>query len=293
MRPALAIPKHNGQVGRHNRGTGRCQGSTSQRARRAPRAGGEQGKGRPSWRALLRQRRLSPRASAALSSKSIGPSNEKKSDDTEVIPPVLSRTRRGSAYRKPGGRCSVGAHFSRAPARLCRTDGGGAAPRESRTTRRSSLQFYHERGAAAPPAFDRVSTELLAGGAGFWALPAFQRSGTAAGSGSGSPSGKPSGAAGQTEADVVVAVGRVVVVVAVGNSAVVRIVVPAAAADATVGGSVQSMADARKWLCRAFLRKRSELAVLAYAAIAVARCWACASVRRCSATKRSNRAMRF
>ena len=205
---------------------------------------------------------------------------------------ITSAARRRPA--KPlGGRCSVGAHFpvrQRGPAR---SDGGGAAPRENRTTRRSSLQFYYELGAGAPPAFDRVSTKLLAGGAGFWALPAFQRSRTAAGSGSGSPSGKPSGAAGQTEADVVVAVVRVVVVVAVGDSAVVRIVVPAAAADATVGGSVQSMADARKWLCRAFLRKRSELAVLAYAAIAVARCWACASVRRCSATKRSKRAMRF
>jgi len=49
-----------------------------------------------------------------------------------------------------GGRCSVGAHFSRAPAWPCQADGGGAAPRESRTTRRSSLQFYHERGAEAP-----------------------------------------------------------------------------------------------------------------------------------------------
>ena len=79
-----------------------------------------------------------------------------------------------------------------------------------------------------------------------WALPAFQRSGTAAGSGNSSPSRKPSGAAGQTESDVVVPVVRVVVVVAVGNSGVVGVVVPATATDAAVGGSVQSMADARK-----------------------------------------------
>ena len=73
------------------------------------------------------------------------------------------------------GRCSVGAHFSRAPARPCRPDGGGATPRGSRTTRRSSLQFYHERGAAAPleipwramlrrrPFFSRASAALSAG----------------------------------------------------------------------------------------------------------------------------------
>ena len=126
-----------------------------------------------------------------------------KSDDTEVVPPVLLRARRVSAQRNPlegdapsaptsparqrgfiggmgaglrpaevgrhggrpssfvtsaarerpakspGGRCSVGAHFSRAPARLCQMDGCGAAPRRSRTTRRSSLQFCYERGAGA------------------------------------------------------------------------------------------------------------------------------------------------
>ena len=37
-----------------------------------------------------------------------------------------------------------------ASARLCQPDGGGAAPRRSRTTRRSSLQYEHERGASAP-----------------------------------------------------------------------------------------------------------------------------------------------
>ena len=79
----------------------------------------------------------------------------------------------------------------------------------------------------------------------FWALPAFQRSGTAAGSGNSAPSRAPSGAADQTESDVVVPVVRVVVV-AVGNSGVVGVVVPATATDAAVGGSVQSMADARK-----------------------------------------------
>ncbi len=78
------------------------------------------------------------------------------------------------------------------------------------------------------------------------ALPAFQRSGTAAGSGNSAPSRAPSGAADQTESDVVVPVVRVVVVVAVGNSGVVGVVVPATATDAAVGGSVQSMADARK-----------------------------------------------
>ena len=291
---------------------------------------GEQGKGRPSWRALLRQRRLSPRASAALSSKSIGPSNEKKSDDTEVVPPVLSRTRRGSAYRKPGGRCSVGAHFSRAPAWLCRTDGGGAAPSESRTTRRSSLQFCYERGASAPieipwramlrrrPLLPRASAALsviwgrgcapqksddtevvppvllrtrrvsaqrnplegdapsapifparqrgFIGGMGAGPRPAkIGRHGgppSKATAASGLPALRlrlqarqpfgsfflhPSGflltsgrlisrTAGQTEAEEVVAVARVVVVAAVGDSAVVRNAVPAAAADATVGG---------------------------------------------------------
>ena len=49
-------------------------------------------------------------------------------------PSNIPRTRRGSAYRKPGGRCSVSAHFSRAPARPCRTEWGGASPRISRTT---------------------------------------------------------------------------------------------------------------------------------------------------------------
>ena len=74
-----------------------------------------------------------------------------------------------------GGRCCVGAHFSRATARPCRLDGGGAAPRESRTTRRSSLQFCDERGAGAPseipwravlrrrPFFPRASAALSAG----------------------------------------------------------------------------------------------------------------------------------
>ena len=78
-----------------------------------------------------------------------------------------------------GGRCSVGAHFSRAPARPSRLDGGGAAPRRNRTTRRSSLQFHHKRGAGAPleipwravlrrrPLFPRDDAALSAGlGAG-------------------------------------------------------------------------------------------------------------------------------
>ena len=47
--------------------------------------------------------------------------------------------------------------------------------------------------------------------------------------------------AGQTEAEVVVAVGRADVAVAVGDSAVVRKVGPAAAADATGGGPVQNI----------------------------------------------------
>ena len=107
---------------------------------------------RPSklWRAMLRRRPFFPRASAALSAGWGRGCAPRESDDTEVVPPVSSRARRGSAPRNSGGRCSVGAHFSRAPARLCRPDGGGAAPRESRTTRRSSLQYHHERGAGAP-----------------------------------------------------------------------------------------------------------------------------------------------
>ena len=85
------------------------------------------------------------------------------------------RAGRPEAVQTLGGRCSVGAHFSRAPARLFQPDGGGAAPRENRTTRRSSLQFYHERGAGAPienpwramlrrrPLFPRASAALSAG----------------------------------------------------------------------------------------------------------------------------------
>ena len=102
------------------------------------------------WRAMLRQRLLFPRASAAFVT------------DGGAAAPRESRTTRRSSLQfqhergaeapieNLGGRCSVGAHFSRAPARLCRLDGGGAAPRRSRTTRRSSLQFQHERGASAP-----------------------------------------------------------------------------------------------------------------------------------------------
>ena len=46
-----------------------------------------------------------------------------------------------------GGRCSVGAHFSRAPARPCQPDGRGAAPRENRTTQPPARRSYaSERG---------------------------------------------------------------------------------------------------------------------------------------------------
>ena len=79
----------------------------------------------------------------------------------------------------------------------------------------------------------------------------------------GSPPRELSGAAGQAEADVVVAVVRVVVV-PVADGTFLGIVVPAAAAVAAVGGySVQPMADALKWDCNAFFRNRNEHAVLA------------------------------
>ena len=99
---------------------------------------------------MLRRRPFFSRASAALSAGWGRGCAPRESDDPEVVPPVSSRARRESAPRNSGGRCSVGAHFSRAPARHCQADGGGAAPRRSRTTRRSSLQFYHDRGAGAP-----------------------------------------------------------------------------------------------------------------------------------------------
>ncbi len=162
-------------------------------------------------------------------------------------PSNIPRTRRGSAYRKPGGRCSVGAHFSRAPARLCRTDGCGASPRISRTTQprrweaprkrleegpqgmrsgrrawqRSPLQGHRRlRSASSPaPPPSTASLRLL--------LPSdFLLS-----------SGRlVSRTAGQTETEAVVAEVRVVHAEAVGDSAAVRIVAPAAAAEATEGG---------------------------------------------------------
>ena len=51
------------------------------------------------WRAMLRRRPLFPRASAALSDGWGRGCAPRESDDTEVVPPVLSRTRRGSAAR--------------------------------------------------------------------------------------------------------------------------------------------------------------------------------------------------
>jgi hypothetical protein len=107
---------------------------------------------RTPWRALLRQRRGFPRAGADLVDRNGAGLRPAKIGRHGGRPSNILRTRRGSAYRKPGGRCSVSAHFSRAQARLCRTDGGGASPRISRTTRRSSLQGHRRLRSASSPA---------------------------------------------------------------------------------------------------------------------------------------------
>ena len=53
------------------------------------------------WRAMLRRRPLFPRASVALSDGWGRGCAQRESDDTEVVPPVLLRARRVSAYRNP------------------------------------------------------------------------------------------------------------------------------------------------------------------------------------------------
>ena len=125
---------------------------------------------------MLRRRPLFPRASAAFVTDG-GGAAPRESRTTRRSSLQCQHERGAEApIENLGGRCSVGAHFSRAPARLCRLDGGGASPRRSRTTQprrwgeprkrleegpqgmrsgrrawqRSSLQFYYERGAEAP-----------------------------------------------------------------------------------------------------------------------------------------------
>ena len=105
---------------------------------------------RKPWRAMLRQRPFFPRASVALSDgmgAGLRPAEVGRHGGRPSS--FITSAARQRPAKSLGGRCSVGAHFSRAPARLYRRDGGGAAPRRSRTTRRSSLQFCYERGAGA------------------------------------------------------------------------------------------------------------------------------------------------
>ena len=99
---------------------------------------------------MLRRRPFFPRASAAFVTDEGRGCAPQESDDTEVIPPVSPRTRRESAHRNPWrAMLRRRPFFPRASAAFV-TDGGGAAPRESRTTRRSSLQYHNEHGAEAP-----------------------------------------------------------------------------------------------------------------------------------------------
>ena len=87
------------------------------------------------WRAMLRRRPLLPRASAALSviwGRGCAP---QKSDDTEVVPPVLLRARRVSAQRKPW-RAMLRRRplLPRASAALSVIWGRGCAPQKSDDT---------------------------------------------------------------------------------------------------------------------------------------------------------------
>ena len=151
----------------------------------------------------------------------------RESDDTAVVPPIYHERGAEAPIENLGGRCSVGAHFSRAPARPFQPDGGGASPRENRTTRRSSLQGHRRLRSASSPAPPPSTAALRLLLPSSFLLTSGQLI---------------SRTAGQTEADADAAVVRVVVVVAVGDSAAVRTAAPAAAAEATVGGRYNILA---------------------------------------------------
>ena len=85
------------------------------------------------WRPMLRRRLLFPCTSAALSA-GMRRADPLKNRTTRRSSLQCRRGRPGRASRNPWRRCSVGAHFSRAPARPYLHEWGGAAPRRNRTT---------------------------------------------------------------------------------------------------------------------------------------------------------------
>ncbi len=67
-------------------------------------------------------------------------------------------------FENLGGRCSVGAHIFRAPARPFGAEWGGAAHRKNRTTRRSSLQYHRRLRPAIVTSKRRAASAGFAGG---------------------------------------------------------------------------------------------------------------------------------
>ena len=173
---------------------------------------------------MLRRRPFFSRASAALSAGWRRGYAPRKSDDTEVVPPVLSRARRGSAPRNPleGDAPSAPIFLARQRGLVGRMEAGlrpaevgrhGGRP--SKTPAASGLPALRLRLQARHPFgffFLHPSGFLLTSGRLI------------------------SRTAGQTEADAAVAVVRAAAVAAAGDRAVVRNAAPPAAAEATVGG---------------------------------------------------------
>ena len=82
-----------------------------------------------------RQRGLVGRMKAGLRPAEVGRHGGRPSS-------FITSAARQRPSKSLGGRCSVGAHFSRVTARPCPSEWGRTSPRKNRTTRRSSLQGH-------------------------------------------------------------------------------------------------------------------------------------------------------